>query len=140
MKINHLSIVVKNPERCSKILAELSNGVAIEFSSKFMQNAWICYWNGNKNECIEFLPKGYLLYSTEAGANFKSIDVDHGYNSTHFQLEVKTSLNQIKQVAEKHKCNHLFRPRYGGPLYEVWIEEQFLAEFVSDEIRSNNVE
>ena len=29
-----------------------------------------------------------------------------------------------------------FRPRLGGPLYEVWLESQILVEFVSDEIRN----
>lgn len=135
MKIKHLSVVVKNPERAAKVVAELANGKAEQFFSKYMQGAWVCMWGGDTDELIEFLPEGYLMYPTDLGANFKAASEKHGYNSTHFQLEVDIPVESLKAVASKHNCHHYFRPRFGGPLYEVWIEDQFLVEFVSDEIR-----
>lgn len=136
MKIKHLSVVVKNPELSAKIVAEISDGRAVQFGSKNMQGAWVCMWGGDTDELIEFLPEGYLMYATDLGANFKPVVEKHGYNSTHFQLEVSISLAKIKSVADKYNCRNYLRPRFGGPLYEVWVEEQFLVEFVSDEIRA----
>lgn len=52
-----------------------------------------------------------------------------------FMLETEQSLDHLKAVADKHELYHRFRPRLGGPLYEIWIESQILVEFVSDEIR-----
>lgn len=136
IKIKHLSVVAKNPERCSVILAELSNGKSVPFRSKNMLGGYICMYGSETDELIEFLPEGYLLYPTELGANFKPANAPHGYNSTHFQMEVDVSMEHIKSVADKYKLHHCFRPRFGGPLYEVWIEDQLLVEFVSDEIRA----
>lgn len=51
-------------------------------------------------------------------------------------LETEQSLDHLKAVAEVHGLHHRFRPRLGGPLYEIWIESQVLVEFVSDEIRN----
>ncbi len=64
------------------------------------------------------------------------MDVKQNFNSTHFQIEVKTSLQDIKAVADRFGLTHKFRPSRGGPLYDVWFEEQLLIEFVSDEIRN----
>ena len=135
MKIKHLSVVVKNPERAAKVVAELSHGRAEQFISKNMHGAWVCKWVGDTDELIEFLPESYLMYSTDLGANFKTATEKHGYNSTHFQLEVDISVESLKKIADKYNCHHYFRARFGGPLFEIWVEEQFLVEFVSDEIR-----
>ncbi len=51
-------------------------------------------------------------------------------------IPTEQSLDHLKSVAEKHELHHRFRPRLGGPLYEIWIESQILVEFVSDEIRN----
>jgi len=56
--------------------------------------------------------------------------------SIHFMLETVQSLDHLKAVADKHELHHRFRPRLGGPLYEIWIESQILVEFVSEEIRN----
>ena len=57
------------------------------------------------------------------------------YKSTHFQLEVDATVNEIKLVADKNSFRHVFRANRGGPLYDVWFEDQLLVEFTSDEIR-----
>lgn len=136
MKITHLSVVVKNPKLSCQILAEMTQGRAEEFKSKNMSGDWVCMWGNDTDELVEFLPHGYLMHPTALGANFKKIETPLGYNSTHFQLEISIALEEIKTVADKYQLHHYFRPRFGGPLYEVWIEDQFLVEFVSDEIRA----
>ena len=135
MEIRHLSVTSKAPERSAKILAEMTKGKSEPFRSKNMQGAWVCLWDEENDQLIEFLPERYLMIPTEVGANFKKLDIAQGFNSTHFQIEVDSPLDLIKEIAERYDCHHYFRPKFGGPLYEVWIEDQLLVEFVSDEIR-----
>ena len=63
------------------------------------------------------------------------MDSNVNYKSTHFQLEVDAAVNEIKLVADKYNFRHAFRANRGGPLYDVWFEDQLLVEFTSDEIR-----
>ena len=136
VEIKHLSITVKNPETAAKALAEMTGGKPHEFRTKNMVGAWVCIWDEKTNHLIEFLPDSYLMHPTETGANFRKLDIGLSFNSSHFQLEVKTPLSDIKAIANRYSFHHYFRPRQGGPLYEVWFEDQFLVEFVSDEIRA----
>ena len=93
-------------------------------------------WDESTNHLIEFLPKNYLMFDADFGADFKLMDEPQNYNSTHFLIETDTSVSNIKAIADKYDCNHKFRERFGGPLYDVWVEEQFLIEFVSEEIKN----
>lgn len=138
VEIKHLSVSVHDPENAAKALAEMTSGNAKPFLSRNMSGAWVCIWDESTNHLIEFLPNEYLMHPTEYGADFKKLDLKQNFNSTHFQIEVKTPLMEIKAVAEKFNLTHKFRPSRGGPLYDVWFEDQFLVEFVSDEIRNLN--
>ena len=134
IKIVHLSVTAQNPERAAKCLAEMTNGEAIPFRSPNMEGAFVCGWDFEKNNLIEFLPADYLMHETDYGADFKKMPEPQNYNSTHFQIEANISLDHIKKIADKYEINHKFRPNRGGPLYDVWIEDQLLVEFVSEEI------
>lgn len=134
--IKHLSVSVKNPEQAARALAEMTQGNAQTFTSRNMTGAWVCMWNEKTNHLIEFLPNDYLMYSTDYGADFKKLQFQQNFNSTHFQLEVQTPLEDLQRVANAYGFQHKFRPNRGGPLYDIWFEEQLLIEFVSDEIRT----
>lgn len=135
VEIRHLSVSVNEPAKAAKALAEMTNGKAEEFRSSNMLGAWVCIWDEKTNHLVEFLPDSYLMYPTEYGADFKKQDVNMNYKSTHFQLEIKTPLKDIKSIADRYGLSHKFRPTRGGPLYDVWFEKELLVEFVSDEIR-----
>lgn len=135
IEIMHLSLTVKNPEQAAKALAEMTAGHAKPFLSKNMPGGWLCIWDESRNHLVEFLPDGYLMHATSYGADFKKMESLMNYKSTHFQLNVDIPLEKIKQIADKYALKHSFRPTRGGPLYDVWFEDQFLVEFVSDEIR-----
>lgn len=135
VEIRHLSVTARNPEKAAKALAEMTGGQAQPFISKNMPGAWVCIWDISKNHLIEFLPDGFLMHATDYGADFKKMDSNVNYKSTHFQLEVDAAVNEIKLVADKYNFRHAFRANRGGPLYDVWFEDQLLVEFTSDEIR-----
>ncbi len=136
MKIRHLSITAKNPEKAVTIMAELTGGTASPFPSKTMEGAWACVWDKQASELIEFIPKNYLLVPGKYAAEYRMFEVEQNFNSTHFLLETAQSLDHLKTVTDAYGLQHRFRPRLGGPLYEVWLETQILTEFVSDEIRN----
>lgn len=140
VEIKHLSLAVKNPKRVARLLAEMTAGKAQPFSSGTAMKAWICLWNAEKNELIEFLPLGWTMAPTDRGATFKKTEFNQVYNPTHVQLEVKAALDHLQSIANKYGCKHNPRPdpKRGGPLYEVWLEDDFLVEFTSDEIRAMN--
>jgi hypothetical protein len=128
--IRHISVSVKNPKRSAEILAELTNGRTETFNTRGLENGWVCIWNDNLNKLVEFLPEGFLMYPTETGASFKKVNIPFGYNSTHLQVETRLSLSQIKEIAEKFSCKNYFREQFGGPLFEVWIEDELLVELI----------
>lgn len=136
MQIKHLSITASDPERAARILGELTDGSVYPFTSKTMEGAWVCAWDRRSGEMIEFIPNNYLLCPGKHAAEFRPVEEVQNFNSTHFLLETAQSLDHLKAVAESHGLHHRFRPRLGGPLYEVWLESQILVEFVSDEIRN----
>lgn len=134
--IQHLSVSVKNPERAARALAEMTQGNAQAFTTRNMTGAWVCLWDEKTNHLIEFLPNDYLMHPADYGADFKKLQFQQNFNSTHFQLEVQTPLEELQRVADAYGFHHQFRPTRGGPLYDVWFEEELLVEFVSDEIRA----
>lgn len=136
IEIKHLSVSVENPEQAAKALAEMTDGNAQPFSSRNMSGAWVCMWDEKTNHLIEFLPNDYLMHSTGYGADFKKLEFRQNFNSTHFQLEVLTPLEDLQRIADRFGLKHKFRPNRGGPLYDIWFEDQLLVEFVSDEIRN----
>ena len=49
-------------------------------------------------------------------------------------LEANKTEGELVAIAEKYQLVHRFRKHFGGPLYEVWLEDGLLVEFCSDEI------
>lgn len=136
MKITHLSVIVNDPKQAATVLAELTNGEVSEFGSRVMQGAYVCMWGSDKDELIEFIPNGYVMYPTTCGADFKKTDEMLSYNSTHFQLRVNLPLENMSKIAKKYNCQQFLRTSKsrGGPLLEIWIEKFLLVEFTSEEI------
>ncbi|EML0344189.1 hypothetical protein V9657_004682 [Vibrio vulnificus] len=134
MKIKHLSINSHQPKRSSLILAELTNGEAKAFPSKTMTGAWMCVWSEIDNELVEFIPANYKLTFGDLAATYKEQSESQNFHASHFMLEANKSVDELVTIAEKHQLMHRFRKHFGGPLYEVWLEDSLLVEFYSDEI------
>ena len=134
MKIKHLSINAHNPERSAHILAELTLGEAKPFPSASMENAWQCIWDENENTLIEFIPNNYALKFGEHAATYEKQDKVQNFHASHFMIEASLSVLELANIADKYELMHRFRRKFGGPLYEIWLEEGLLVEFSSDEI------
>lgn len=134
MKIRHLSLTAQHPETAAQRLAELSGGVAERFPSKTMSGAWLCVWNKDENELIEFIPDDYRLVFSNRGAEYQQQEQRQNFNASHVMIETKKSVEWLKRTADKHGLVHRFRPSFGGPLYDIWLEKYLLIEFFSKEI------
>jgi len=131
--LKHLSISVGNPQECAEILAKITGGKVEEFSP--LQKSFVCLWGGWDGQFIEFYPEGTILKETSQGCEFGRVDRKSGLHGVHLELQTPVELCEIQRIAEKYKCPHHPRPRDGGPLYEVWIDNgKLLIELVSDEI------
>lgn len=136
MKIKHLSLTAQNPQTTAERLAELSGGVAEPFPSKTMDGAWLCVWNKAENELIEFIPSIYRIEFGKHAAEYNDQKQEQNFNASHVMIETEKSVEWLRAIAEKHSLVHRFRSKFGGPLYEVWIEDYLLVEFLSEEIKS----
>ncbi|GEM_PF-2886432 len=139
MKIIHLSINATTPERSACILAELTSGIAKPFPSASMENAWQCIWNEAENELVELIPRQYSLAYGEHGAIYVEQAEMQNFHACHVMLEANKSVAELIQIADKHGLTHRFRPSFGGPLYEIWLEPSLLVEFCSQEIQNYNL-
>ena len=138
MKIRHLSLTALHPQTAAKQLAELTGGIAERFPSKTMRGAWLCVWNEDKNELIEFIPDDYQLVCSDHGAEYRQQTQRQNFNASHVMIETDKSVEWLKSTADKHSLVHRFRSRFGGPLYDVWLEKHLLIEFFSKEIELLN--
>ncbi|MGF1686575.1 hypothetical protein L4C36_07745 [Photobacterium japonica] len=136
MKIKHLSLSAKQPQRCATILAALTGGEAKPFPSPTMENAWLCVWDEANNALIEFIPHDYALCYGEHGAVYERQAYPVAFNAAHVMLEANKSIDELAGLADTYGLVHRFRPRFGGPLYEVWLEASLLVEFCSPEIQA----
>lgn len=129
-RIRHVSLSVMDPKRAAHILALCTGGEAMPFRARHVEGAWICLWNPEENELIEFLPAGYILEPDETGVLFGASEDKTPSRAVHVQLESSVSPEELERIAGEYGCDFLFRERYGGPLYEMWIEKHCLVEFL----------
>ncbi|OOE63669.1 hypothetical protein [Salinivibrio kushneri] len=134
MKIKHLSVNSCRPKRSSEILAELTNGEAKAFPSKTMTGAWMCVWSESDNELIELIPLQYKLTFGDLAAIYEEQGEKQNFHASHFMLEANKTVDELVAIAEKYQLTHRLRKHFGGPLYEVWLEDSLLVEFCSAEI------
>ena len=136
MKIKHLSLPALQPEDAAKCLAESTDGQAMEFPSATMTGAWMCVWDLAANELIEFIPNHYALQWGEHCATYVRQPNALEHSNSHCLIEYSGKLQAIVRVADKYGLRHRFRERFGGRLYELWLEDNLLIEFVSEEIKN----
>lgn len=115
----------------------MTEGKAKEFPSPTMAGAWQCIWNEENNELVEFIPPGYkLVYGEHAALYVPQDDGPAMTTCSHFMVEYEGRLSDLQRIAHEYELVHRFRAKFGGPLYEVWLEENLLVEFFSPEITS----
>ncbi len=132
-QIRHLSIGVNDPKQAAEAVAELTRGKVSPFHP--VKNGYVCLWSGWAGQFIEFYPKDIRLVLTNEGADFQRSPITDAFHSTHLNLTTDLTGDEVKNIAKKYSYHHYFRPSNGGPLHEVWIDDQFLLELVTKELQ-----
>ena len=133
-KIKHLSVGVIDPKRAAECLANLSEGTIEPFHP--VEEAYVCLWGGWEGEFVEFYPKQVHLRPTSQGAEFdETLAKVPDYAATHINLDVDLTGDEVIAIAKEYEFQHHFRPSHGGPLHEVWIENELLVELVTKDLR-----
>jgi hypothetical protein len=128
-RLGHLSVGVGDPKTCATALAELSDGTVEPFPR--LENTYVCFWGGGwEGQYVEFYSRDHKLVPTEEGADFETLAEPASFRSTHFFLNVATPVEKIQEIARRYGFRYCYRVRGGGPLHEVWLENDLLVELV----------
>jgi hypothetical protein len=130
-QLRHLSVGVRDPKGCAEKLAALTGGKTAPFHP--VDGGYVCLWGGWEGQFVEFYPKGTELYATDEGGEFRAGSASGG-NSVHLNLTVEATTAEIVERAKRQGSRYVFRAGSGGPLHEVWIEEDFLVEVVTPDL------
>lgn len=133
-KLKHLSCAVANPRRAADALAKLTQGQVEPFHP--LPGAFVCLWGGWENQFVELYPKGKGIVPGDGddGGDFADVD-SFTRGSVHLNLDTEVSAEEIKKIAAEFGYRYCYRPKSGGPLHEVWLENELLVELVSPELR-----
>jgi len=130
-QLKHLSLAVRNPKAAAEKLAELTEGQAVPFHP--VTGGWVCLWGGWDNQFVEFYPKGTVIFNSGEGGDFRDDPKAEG-QPVHLNLSVGGSTADVVALAKRLGCPYHFRPGDGGPLHEVWLEEDFMVEIVTPDL------
>lgn len=135
-RISHLSVGVSNPKRAAEALAELTHGELRPFTP--VPGAFACLWGGWEGQFVEIYPKNVQVIPTDEGADFTEDKEASKFGSVHINLRVDLTGDQVKTLAKKYGYTYHFRPYGGGPLHEVWLENELMVELVTKDLWSKN--
>ncbi len=131
-RILHVSVPVNEPRRAAELLARLTAGVVTSFRARGLEGAYVCGWNLENNELIEFIPHDHVLEPDPHSVVFARTSAPAIERSAiHVQIETPVALSQIRALADEHGLLHGFRHRGTSAVYEVWIEPGLLIELVA---------
>ena len=131
--LRHISIGVKDPKHAATVLAELTLGKVQPFSP--VKGGYVCLWPDWDGQFIEFYPEGTMVIPTDEGADFEIGKDLSEFSPVHMNLDTDLTGEEVKAIAARYGYKYHFRPRDGGPLHEVWIENSLLIELVTKDLR-----
>ena len=129
-----MSMGVTDPKKVAEALAAMTEGTVDTFHP--VEGAYVCLWGGWEGQFIELYPKDTVLTLTPGGAEFETRAKAAGPGSTHINLEVSATGEEIIQLAKRYGLKHHFRPDHGGPLHEIWFGEELMVELVTSDLNS----
>src|SRR5262245_40010650 len=101
MKISHVSVAVRHPERTARALAEIWAGTAHPFFP--LPGAWIVFSGEEPSSQIEFYPEGTELQpaDTQDDYTFRTSSVQAAFTPTHIALKAPCDHETVERVAAR---------------------------------------
>ena len=152
--INHISIAVNEPERIANFIAEIWDGMVFPFPPA--PDSFFVIANDGKGTAVELMPAGTVIIpgeglpseddlsgpTEEFEAKFVKSDFVPRYVATHLNISTKKTIEQIRELADREGWRVLVCNRGEGlfQLVEVWVENTFMLEVMTQEQTARYVE
>ena len=126
--IHHLSVAARDPQKVAAFLAEIMNGVSIDFTPN--PGSYMAIAPDGHGTGVEVYPAGSVMRPDgEMGAAFVRDAGRNGESATHFALSVEGGQDEIRAAAAARGWPCYVCDR-GGHFHvmEVWVENDWLIE------------
>jgi hypothetical protein len=141
--IHHVSIPARDPERVTRVLAELMGGYAGPFIGP-IPGAWVAYAEDENGTGIEVYPERTMIVPGENDTmGVATLGEAPAAAAVHVLLSVKVDRASIERIGAREgwRTIHFWR----GPtpevrlfeLYEFWIENRIMFELVTPDMIPN---
>ncbi len=132
--IRHISIPATNPRHVASVLAELLNGRTIPFPGH--AGSYLALACDEGGTMIEVYPIGTELTPGDGDAQveFQENRIYTQFHATHAALDISTSEEKIKEVANREGWRVLRCNRGPFEVIELWLENHLLLELLTPEI------
>ena len=137
MMIAHASLPAGNPRHVAHVLAEIMDGEALPFPPGGSET-WMA-WSGDEAIELEIAPQGHTMTpDVVEGGNWRGRETASRGSEAHVAIAVEKSLDQIVAIAKREGWTTGIYDRGGFfKLAEVWVENNFLLEFLDPEQAAN---
>jgi len=133
--LHHISIPACRPLEVAKILVELLGGKFTEFGPN--KDSYIAWTGDEFGTAIEVFPLGteMLPVIADGQAQFRHNNEASKYTATHAAVSVSRSKEYVLELAHREGWRALELSRGSFRVIEFWIENQFMIEVLTDEMK-----
>jgi hypothetical protein len=138
--IHHISIAAKNPLRVAHALAEIWQGLVLDFTHN--PGSYLVVAADNYGSAVEVHPIQTQLMPGTGDEPCQILPQTNAENfvAVHAAISVPSSEAQIKQIAVREGWRVVNCDRGAFKLIEVWVENRFLLEFLTPELAAKYLE
>lgn len=134
--IFHVSIEADDPQRVSRVIAEIWEGVAMPLD-RLVNGSWIAFWGKNPLSAVEVFPQGTNIRRSRDDQHWFSESVPRSRpTATHVALGTGLTEAEVKQIAarEKWETKYVTRgDRFG--VIEMWVNEDLVIEWLTADMQ-----
>lgn len=130
--LHHISVAVNDPLQVANVLAEVLQGRCFPFPPH--PGSYMVVVGDEYGTGVELYPADTQLAPGLEEADFSSGNIAQTFTAIHAAISVPTSLEQIRQIADRE--GWLVRVCDRGPfrVIEFWIENKLMLEFLTPEM------
>jgi hypothetical protein len=135
MKISHVSVAVREPERAARALAEIWGGSAHPFFP--LPGAWIAFSSEEPSSQVEFYPDRTELepIDTRDDYAFRTNSQASSLTPTHIALKAPCDRETVERIAAREGWRCRLGNRGGAfDLMDLRIEDRLMVEVITPDL------
>lgn len=136
MKISHVSVALRDPQRAAQALAEIWQGNAYPFFP--YAGAWIAFSGDEPSSQIEFYPDGTELapLDTSEDYEFRRNSAASSLTPTHIAIKAPSDRSAVEQIAAREGWRCRLGNRGGAfDVLDVWVENRLMIEVLTPDLQ-----